>query len=84
MILILDCTGDSSSANKALKFASVQFLAKTCQALIDSTVNLSDAKCFQSFTVARPSVSEPWKSSSKALRPSTIVIALIGLFFLLR
>ncbi|XP_032776935.2 uncharacterized protein LOC116915901 [Daphnia magna] len=36
---------DSSSANDDSKFADVRFLKKTCQALIDSMVSLSESKC---------------------------------------
>ena len=36
---------DSSEANRQLKFANVKFLTKTCQALIDTLVTLSQSQC---------------------------------------
>lgn len=44
---------DSSSDNKRLKFASKKFLVKTCQALIDSTISLSQSVCHQLHPVER-------------------------------
>lgn len=84
---ILFLTGDSASANQLLKFADIQFLVKTCQALIDSIVSLSESKCLfqplqaEGSKLPRPSGNSKlvYSSDSSATQSSSVLI-LFGIF----